>query len=87
MSSINDTNRNARIRSRKLRNGNLRTETSRRDSGIAAAVTTTKSGRTGLSVTSENGLVTRMNGREARTLFRLLANHYDYAAKSFDPLA
>lgn len=88
MSSPYDANRNAIIRNRTLRNGNLRTETARRDAGsFAVSVTTNpKTGRTTLSMTSENGLVTRLSGRQARTLFRALSRHYDQAYMSFDPL-
>lgn len=87
MSSPYDTNRNAIIRSRTLRNGNLRTETARRDEGsFRASVTTTKTGATLVSLTTEEGLVTRLNGRQARTLFRVLARHYDASDKSFEPV-
>jgi hypothetical protein len=87
MSSPYDTNRNARIQTRTLRNGNLRTETARRDSGIKASVTTSKSGgRVGFSMTTEEGLVVRLNGRQARTLFRVLARHYDASDRSFEPI-
>ncbi len=80
-------NRNARIQTRTLRNGNLRTETAGRDSGIKASVTTSKTGgRVGLSMTTEDGLVVRLNGRQARTLFRVLARHYDASDRSFEPV-
>lgn len=81
-----NNNRNAIIRSRTLRNGNLRTETARRDSGINVGVTATPSGRTRFSLTTETGLVVRLNGREARTLFRVLARHYDRNDKSLEPV-
>lgn len=87
MSSPFDTNRNAIIRSRRLRNGNLRTETARRDDGsFHASVTSTKTGTTRFSLTNENGLVTRLTGRQARTLFRLLARHYDATDMSVEPV-
>lgn len=86
MSSPNDTNRNAIIRSRTLRNGNLRTETANRTSGISVGVTSTKTGATRFSLTTEDGLVVRLNGRGARTLFRVLARHYEANDKSFEPV-
>lgn len=87
MSSPYDANRNAIIRSRSLRNGNLRTETARRDEGtFSASMTTGKTGRMGLSMTTESGLVVRLNGNQARTLFRVMARHYDEGNKSFDPI-
>ena len=86
MSSPDDTNRNAIIRTRTLRNGNVRTETARRDSGIQVSVTKTTEGSTRFSMTTEDGLVVRLNGRQARTLFRVLANHFDVSDKSFEPV-
>lgn len=87
MSTRYDTNRNAVIRSRVLRNGNLRTETAGRDSGIDVSVTSNeKLGNTKFSVTTEDGLVVRLNGRQARTVFRVLSNHYGYTGKSFEPV-
>lgn len=87
MANFYDTNKNATIRSRRMRNGKFRTETARRDSGLSASISTDpRRNSTQLSVTSENGLVVRLGGRQARTLFRLLANHYDYTGKSFNPI-
>lgn len=84
MSSYNDTNRNARIRTRVQRNGRLRTETARRDRGsLTASINTDpRSDATRLSITTDDGFVVRFNGRQARTLFRLLARHYEYTEKS-----
>lgn len=88
MSSPVDANRNAIIRSRRLRNGNLRTETARRDDGtFKASITTSKAGTTRFSLTNDQGLVARLTGRQARTLFRVLARHYDVTEKSVSPLA
>ncbi len=81
-----ETNRNAIIRNRVQRNGRLRTETARRDSGLAASVTTDqRNNATKLSITTDEGFVVRFDGRQARTLFRLLARHYDYTDKSVAP--
>jgi len=85
-------NKNARISSRVTRNNKLRTETSRRDSGVEMAVSTdaNNSTRLFLDLSGErfNGteLNVELNGREARTLFRLLAKHYDYVGKTLDPV-
>lgn len=87
MSSRFDANRNAIIRTRSLRNGNLKTETARRDSGsFNASATSTPTGATKLSLTTSEGLVVRLDGHQARTLFRVLARHYDVANQSFDPM-
>ena len=82
-----EKNRNARISHRRLRNGNLRTETTGRDSGIGVTVTRDqKTGATRFSLKTENGLVVRLGGHEARTLFRVLARHYDVADQSLEPV-
>lgn len=90
------TNRNARIRSRQTKNGKLRTETYSRNDGFAAAISTGTNGtRMFIDLTGERefGPVENrsydsieLNGREARTLFRLLAKHYGYTGKSLDPV-
>ena len=82
-----NNNRNAVIRSRTLRNGSLKTETARRDSGIAVGVTSNRAtGRTRFSLTTDRGLQVRLNGREARTLFRVLARHYEQDDRSLEPV-
>ena len=82
------SNRNAIIRDRVQRNGRLRTETARRDSGSMQVSINTdrRSNATRMSITTDQGLTVRFGGREARTLFRVLARHFDYAGKSFSPL-
>lgn len=80
-------NRNAIIRNRETALGKLRTETARRDSGLQASITTDPTtNATKLSVTTDQGLIVRFDGREARTLFRLMSKHFDYANKSLDLL-
>lgn len=79
-----DANRNARIASRIDRTGKLRTETQGRDSDavVMAVSTDQRSNSTNLYIDfpGREGDV-RLTGREARSLFRLLANHYVAAGK------
>lgn len=82
---VSSTNKNAHIESRIDRNGNLRTESTRRDGGsIDFAVSTDEStNRTNLfidGIWSDNGTVA-LSGREARSLYRLLRKHYRFAGK------
>lgn len=87
-----DTNKNARIVSRRARGGSLRTETMGRDSGVdVAVVTDVRSEATRLFIDLEgrsdgsfNGQAPslELTGREARTLFRVLASHFNYTDKS-----
>ena len=71
------TNRNARIASREDRKGNTRTETVRRDEGsvLFAASTNPRSHSTSVFIDFPEGAL-RLNGFEARTLYRLLRKHY-----------
>lgn len=63
------------------RNGNLRTETSRRDD-FAVAASTTSSKKTAVYLDFEDGLSVALNGREARRLFQVLRTHYSRAGMS-----
>lgn len=85
MSNWNDSNRNARIETRRDRNGRIRTETTRRDSGAItmAASTSVNGDSTKVYIDCPNGDVVSLDGRQARTLFRLLSAHYDATGKSF----
>ncbi len=67
-------NRNARIN--KKANGNcLQTYTARRDSdSLSAEMTSTP--RRSLLLVTKDGTMLAFNGREARTIFRLLSSHY-----------
>lgn len=76
-SYFNDTNKNARIRTRVTRNGKQRTETHRRDSGVSiAASTATSSNSTNVFIDFPTGESVCLSGREARTLYRVLQAHY-----------
>jgi hypothetical protein len=79
------TNKNARINSRIDRTGKLRTETQRRDEGtvLMAISTDERNDSTNLFIDFPGfeGNV-RLDGREARTLYRLLRKHYGAARKS-----
>jgi len=75
------TNKNAIIRSRVDRTGKLRTETARRDDGFNAAMTTdTRNDSTRFFIDLDQQTV-EFSGREARTLYRLLHNHYKFTGK------
>lgn len=84
-------NKNAIIRSRITKNNKLRTETALRDSGPEFAASTDSRGRTQvyLDLSGRRSYPYAdvvLNGREARTLFRLLAKHYGYTSKSLEPV-
>jgi hypothetical protein len=78
-------NRNATIRTRSDRTGKLRTETFRRDDdSISVAVSTDpRNDSTSLYVDFPNQRSVRFDGRQARTLYRLLQKHYRETNKSF----
>jgi len=84
--------RNASIVSRKTKNNKSRTETKNREDGVDMAVTTdAKTNATALFIDFEGGNANggdtiQLSGRQARTLYRLLTNHYGYVGKSFDPI-
>lgn len=72
-------NRNAAIRTRTDRQGNLRTETFRRDEDtVSIAVSTnTRNDATRLFIDTPEGESYVFDGRTARTLYRTLQKHYD----------
>ena len=78
-------NRNATIRTRETRNGKLRTETFRRgDDSINAAVSTCpRTDATQLYIDFPDQQTVRFDGRQARTLYRLLQKHYQQTNKSY----
>lgn len=78
-------NRNAVIRTREDRRGKLRTETSRRDDdSISVAVSTDpRSDSTNLFVDFPDQRSVRFDGRQARTIYRLLQKHYQETNKSY----
>lgn len=78
-------NRNASFRTRSDRTGKLRTETYGRDGEtISAAVSTDpRNDSTSLYVDFPNQGSVRFDGRQARTLYRLLQKHYRETNKSF----
>lgn len=78
-------NKHAAIRSRTTRNGKLRTETHRRDYGsINAAISTDpRNNASALFIDFPYGdEAVKFNGREARMLYRLLSQHFEFADKS-----
>jgi len=78
-------NRNASIRTRTDRRGNLRTETFRRDEDTmkVAVSTNPKSNSTVLFVDAPDGDVFRFDGRAARTIYRALQKHYESTGTSY----
>lgn len=85
MSNYFDQNKNARIGTRIDRTGKLRTETQRRDKGsiLMAVSTDRRNNSTNLFIDFPGfGENVRLNGREARSLYRLLRKHYGKAGKS-----
>lgn len=84
-------NSNAKIRTRRDRTSKLRTETVRRDAGAEFSISTDpRTNSTALYIDLDGVRfgrnVLQLNGREARTLFRMLAKHYGYTGKSFAPI-
>ena len=76
-------NKNARIVSRVTKNYKYRTETSRRDEDtMSAAVSTDRNGATRMFIDMPDGQRLALDGRQARTLHRLLGRHYGYTNKS-----
>lgn len=82
--SNNRTNRNAVIVSRTDRNGNLRTETQRRDANTTqfAVSTDNASNSTSLFIDFSEYDTVKLSGSEARTLYRLLQKHYGFTGKT-----
>ena len=78
-------NRNAAIRTRSTPTGQLRTETCRRDDdSISVAVSTNpKTDATSLYVDFPDDRVVKFDGRQARTLYRLLQKHYRETNKTY----
>ena len=78
-------NRNAVIRTRQDRTGKFRTETARRDDTTftAAMSTNPRTDSTNLYIDFPRGEVVQLDGREARTLYRLLQKHYRQVEKSW----
>jgi len=82
-------NKNARIATRTDKTGKLRTETQRRDidSPRMAVSTDKRNNSTNLFIDfpqfdGDDVRYVRFNGREARSLYRLLRKHYGQAGKS-----
>jgi hypothetical protein len=78
-------NRNAVIRTREDRTGKLRTETAGRDDTTCsfAVSTNPRTDSTHLYIDLPKGDVVQFDGREARTLYRLLQKHYRQVNKSW----
>jgi hypothetical protein len=71
-------NRRAVIQTRYTENGKLRTETANRDDDISVAASTIpRDNSTRVYIDTPNGTVV-MDGRMARTLYRVLTQHYAY---------
>lgn len=69
-------NQNARIVSRREDNGSVVTVTANRDPGTMTAAVVTRSDGTSVGqITTANGTVVELSGRELRTLLRVLDKH------------
>lgn len=80
----NQQNRRATIRTRTDRNGNLRTETYRRDEDtVSVAVSTNRNDSTRVFIDTPEGPSYSFDGRTARTLYRALQKHYQSSAKTW----
>ena len=76
------SNKNAIIQTRWDRTGKLRTETARRDEGATlVAASTNKNDGTRLYIDTPE-FVVALNGREARTVYRVLSEHFAAAGKT-----
>jgi hypothetical protein len=75
-------NKNSRIIARADRNGNLRTETVRRDSGLDLAITTDRNNSTRVFIDMQGRDAQipfpslELNGNQARTLYVALQRHF-----------
>jgi hypothetical protein len=86
---MNNTNQHAHVRTRIDRTGKLRTETAGRDRGIDVAITTNQRNNSTRVFIDINGRKSynfgsadiELGGREAWTLFRALAKHFDAQGK------
>lgn len=78
-------NKNASIRTRNDRNGNIRTETfGRDDDSLNIAVSTDpRTEATRVFIDTSNGVSYNFDGRMARTLYRALQKHYRNTDKSW----
>jgi len=88
--NVTPTNKNAIIRTRTDRNGRVRTETARRDSGAfdVAVSTDARNNSTRVFIDSYGragqfgyGPSIELTGSEALTLFRALKRHYESTGK------
>lgn len=82
------TNRNAFIRSRIDKTGKFRTETAGRDHDLDVAATTDDNNSTRVFIDlygreSYGYADLVLNGRQARTLYRVLSKHFAAQGKSF----
>jgi hypothetical protein len=77
------SNRNAVIRNSVTRNGRYRTETARRDEGTlrASAFTDPNRNSTRIYIDHPDYGTISLSGREARTIFRVLNEHYNYTGR------
>lgn len=82
MSNCYDANRSACIVSNVLESGAVKTETSRRDEGADSYSMLTDSTNATKLVAKLGAYEVTFNGREARTLYRLLRKHYNNTGKS-----
>ena len=74
-------NKHAAVRTRTTFNGKLRTETANRDDSFSVAASTTpRDNSSRLYIDTEEGTIV-LDGRQMRTLARVLLKHYDASGK------
>jgi len=91
---VNNANQHATICTRIDRNGRLRTETAGRDSGFDVSISTdTRNNSTKVFIDEtgrtsggfgKSGAVLSLDGRQARTLYRVLRRHFAAQGKQID---
>lgn len=74
-------NKHASIRNRVTINGKVRTETARRDDDLSIAASTTPRDNSSRLYIDTSDLSLCLNGRQMRTLARVLREHYDELGK------
>ena len=77
-----ETNKNARIRSRYLRNGKLRTETVNREDDFSVKINTNERDNSTRLYMAVDGRYMTLSGRQVRTLMRTVMEHFNESDKN-----
>lgn len=76
-------NKHAAVRNRETKNGKIRTETVRRDDDLSVAASTTPRDNSSRLYIDTSDISLCLNGRQMRTLARVLFEHYASQDKVF----